>query len=319
MGVVESILNIRVLCVTEDALKDERNEGMRFWNNLPVKWKLLVTFLLLVLIPAGIMLVSINNILKKNLEQQQYREGEKVVRLVNNIIGVFEQDLQQTLPLLQQNEALLTTTYLALSYNKNDELLEMVHTMLETLSLDVLEITGFDGEILIRDHVVEELDINITPSPETLDYVSQGNQLLDVRVYKDKILLRALAPLAYQGVDIGCLLIGILVDDSFAQEISEITGDEIAIFIDSASIASSSQAFKKAYQSLSLEQQSTEATSLTMISGVQVNEESYALLTTPFADPQGNTIGTMVVGLAQTALTMIQNQSKSTIKVPETC
>jgi methyl-accepting chemotaxis protein len=286
---------------------------MLFWNNLTIKWKLSIIFLLLVLIPITVILLSVSNILETGFTQEHYRDGEHIIRLVNNLIATFEQDLQRSIPLLQQNGALLESSYLAMALKQKDELLKTVNALLETLSFDILEVVGLDGAILVREYTSEKLSTEIETNADVLEKALQEGQVLDIAAYEDKILLRAFGPLIYQRVQIGTLMAGILIDDSFAQKISEITGEEIAIFRGTSFVASSSQAFREACSRILSEQHLSNEDTNNVIPNVEIEGINRTILTAPLINHQGDSIGMIVVGLARTELASIQNQSETTI------
>ncbi len=285
---------------------------MSFWKNLPLKWKLTLTFLLLALIPLMVMFLSISRIYKNQfvLESQQY--GENIVRLVNNLIATYEQELQQGVTLLQQNEPLTTASYFAVTLDQIDELLPIVNSLLETLSFDILEIISFDGKILARGIASEKHVSEIETTTNALEKTQQ-NQMFDIVAHENKIFLRVRAPLDYQELRVGTVMAGIFLDDSFAQKITAITSQEVAIFREGVPVASSNIGFSEAYRHALISASLPGERGSTTITDIEVEGIERTIFTVPLTDQNGNSIGTIIVGLDNTTLNTIQGKSELTI------
>jgi len=286
---------------------------MSFWRNLPsLKWKLTIIFLVLVLIPMVVVLLSISTIYRNGFISENQRDGENIVSLVNNLITIFEQDLQRNVTLLQQNELLTTASYFAATLDQTDELLPIVNSLLERLSFDILEIISFDGKILARGLASEKHTGEIETATDDLEK-TQEDQVFDIVTLGDKIILRVRAPLDYDDLRVGTLMAGIFLDDSFAQKIMAITGEEIAIFRGKAPVASSSTAFSKAYQRILTNTRLSGESDSTMSTNLEVEGIERAIFTVPLTNQNEDSIGTIVVGLDKTDLNAIQQESELTV------
>lgn len=286
---------------------------MSFWRNLPsLKWKLTLTFLLLVLVLMVVTFLSTSRIYRTGFLSENQRDGENIVRLVNNLLSIFAQDLQQSVTLLQQNEPLTTASYFAVTLDQTDELLAIVNSLLKTLSFDILEIISFDGRRLARGFASEKGGDEIEFTTDGLEK-DQEAQVFDMAAYEDKILLRVRAPLDYGDVRVGTVMVGIFLDDSFAQKITGITGQDIAIFRGDVPVASSSTAFSEAYHRILTNSPPPSESGSTVNTNIEVTGIERTIFTVPLTDHHNKAIGTIIVGLDKTGLTAIQQESESTI------
>ena len=110
------------------------------WKKLAVRWKLTITFLLVAFVSTVIALVQITTILDAGFGRKQQQEGERIVRVVQNVIATFDHNLQEVIPLLQQNESLLNAAYYATILGDTNELRIIVAALFKQLSFDILEI-----------------------------------------------------------------------------------------------------------------------------------------------------------------------------------
>ena len=283
----------------------------QFWKDLSMKWKFILSFILILLLTMGGLFVGVNSILERGFGREHEQQGENVLRLFENSLHIFGEELERTLPLLQQNEALLTSAYLALSLHQDEKLSALIKELLTTLSCDIIEVMGFDGVPLVHHYSREELNISIAPASKPAESDTPESQKFDIFVRKDRIFLRAFAPLSYQSIPIGNIAIGIAIDDSLAQRITLITGGELVVFKDDTVIAASSETFLSALQTLNSQ------TLLSVAEKPQGNLEAdgaaFTLILTPFTDSQGQMIGTIVIGIPKTRLLTLQQQTRTAI------
>ncbi len=282
---------------------------MFIWNKLTVKWKLTILFLLVILAIMGAGFWSFTNSLSRGFGLEQKRLADNIVRLMNNVIATFEQDLHQTITLLQQNESLTTAAYFANATGETEELHNIMASFLGTLAFDTLGISDSTGKMLAWEHLPEKpetLDVNEDFMQQVLD----GEQHFSIIAQEERVVLRLMAPLMYTDELVGTLVSGICIDDTFAQNITGITDGELVIFQDATPIASSSQVFQEALQrSISSIQHVETAT----IRQLDIEDTEYAIITTPFTDHQDTAIGTIVIGLSNTELNAIQIQTEAAI------
>lgn len=286
---------------------------MPVWTNLPIKWKLIIIFLLLALIPTGATVISMNRIHTKGFMLKNQQDGESVVRFVNNLIASSEQNLLQGVTLLRHNEELVLNSYLAM-IGQHIALDETLQSFLQALSCNVLELRDLKGEVLGRG-ANSEIDIFHNLAPEYLKTAFEAGDswLLEWVVFENAILLREMVPMYYQGIHVGTLGAGIVINDDFARRIAGMFGQEIAIFKESLPIAASSPAFAEASQAFVSQRTESEPGFSTMFPHVTVAGTQHSLLVTALLDHQEASIGTLIVGWDETDLNALQHQSQASV------
>ena len=278
----------------------------KFWSDLSMKWKLILSFVLILILTMAGMFVGVNSVLEHGFRLEHEQQGENILRLFDNSLQQFGEELERTLPLLQQNEPLLTSAYLALSFHQNDEFSALVEELLDILSFDIIEVMGFDGSPLVYHAAYDELNISIAPQPEEIESDSPEIRNTDIIVRGDYIFLRAFAPLSYQGVPIGNIAIGIAINDELAKRICFITGGEIAVFKEDLAIATSNEGFLSALQ----EQGNQDV--LTMSDGeLNVAGTMFTIMIVPLTDREETQLGAIAVGIPRSRQLSLQSQTRT--------
>ena len=276
------------------------------WKDLSMKWKLILSFIVVFLLTMIGLFVGIDSVLVREFSQEHEQQGENVLRLFENSLQIFGEELEKTLPLLQQNEPLLESAYLKLSLNQDEKLLALVKELLNTLSFDIIEVTAFDGSPLVHDYSRNELNISI--APETQESGASDTQKAEILARGDRIFLRTFAPLSYQSVPIGTLTIGIAIDDELAKRIRFITGGEIAVFKDDFPIATSNEVFLSALQELGHRISFDMPKSKLDAEGTRLT-----IMTMPLRDRDGAELGTIVVGIPQAGMLSLQRHTRTSL------
>ncbi len=269
----------------------------KIWQRMTVKKKLNLVMLVVTFLPMSVALGITFYVFDRGFYEQQQQDGQKVLQVVHNLIAEFERNLQDITPLLQQNEILTNSVYYAKLLGNTDELQSVVTSFSGQLSLNILEISDLEGNILAQARTAEHLPL-IPLDDETIRrQIQQGEQALDIVEAEGMIVTRIVAPLKNRDELVGAIIGGRFIDDEFIRKIAAITKSEISLFDKSAPIATSDPAFAAAVQPI-LASSSSAQDIVTKDISISLGHEHYTVFLMPFMDHRQQTLATIAVGVS---------------------
>ena len=283
-----------------------------FWSKFSIKWKLIIVLLFVALVPMSITLVRVIGILNNGFSLEQQQEGEETIQVVYNLIDSFHKDLRRTMPLLQQNEALINSAYYATVLGNTTELRSVVTSLLEQLSFDMFDVYDLDGAIIAQGHQPEHADNN-SLEQEQIQNILENGQTFEISLHENMFSIREFAPLINRGETIGILSLGLSINHEFAQKVIAITGGELSFLNGQKPVASSTPEFEEFCQNMLMEDGDKEQDNVAHVREVDVSHSLYTIATSPFENHQNEVIGTIVVGLENSSLHDIREKTESSI------
>ncbi|MDM8550666.1 methyl-accepting chemotaxis protein [Desulfobacterales bacterium HSG2] len=277
-----------------------------------MKWKLLIIFLVLALLPLATVFWRVDTIIESGFEHEYQRNGERIARFVKDTILIFARDSQQNITLLQQNDSLLTAAYFASMTDVTGEIRNLLNAVIQKLSYDTIEIRSLNNAVLAEARLLEETN-TVKPDEQAFQKALQGEQVFDMVLQETNLMLRVVVPLHYQQERIGVLTAGIFINDLFVQRLADITHEDIAIFAEQSPIASSDQTFTEVVQPLLPKKEGESAKSIHAVGKIIVADIERTIYTVPLTNDQEHILGLIVIGLARTELNAIQTRAKSEI------
>ena len=273
------------------------------WQDVSVKQKLNLILLVVAFAPMMVMLARTFHVFQDGFTQKQQQDGRNIIQVVNNLIAEFEKNLQDIIPLLQQNENLSNAVYYATILGNAQELQTVLASFSEKLSLEALEIADLSGAILAHQTAGDMTPMPLDPN--TLAAVKEGAQVSDIVMSENKtLIIRIVAPIRNRGELVGIIVGGRVINNALAQRLARITGGEISIFKASNVIAASQPAFANAVIPLKLTNKSAVIT---------VQNASYTVFAAPFLADRNLEEMSIAVGLPNTEFAVIQARVRNTV------
>jgi len=206
------------------------------WRSFKNKIGLLLV--IVAIAPLLIIFFIFSKELKQTLLRQQQRNAEKVQKYLKSTFEFKKKLIINYLNLLKEVTGIRDAVTYTINTKDRNPLIEAILPYYKQIGLDTLQIIKKDGEVLVRADDVESIGENL----RFQDVVKQAlGGKLSIGLEKERgiYLLKGAVPLKTAEGIVGVICIGKFLDKEFAEEISQATLTELAIFYKKELIASS--------------------------------------------------------------------------------
>ncbi|RMF85691.1 MAG: hypothetical protein D6736_16735, partial [Nitrospinota bacterium] len=196
------------------------------WRNLHLKWKLMVAFVGVTVLPLVITTLIISNRMSARLEAMKIQDLIHRVGMVRNLFHKLNTKALDYISLLQGNEELIQEAYFTRTVGDNSALTRHLRQLIHMLDVDELAVFGLNETLLAQAGAPYQ---DHSPSPSLLAQALTGQKVLGYDQRQDEIILRAAGPLTSQGETIAAVTVGFHLSTRFAEQIQKTIGAEFAL------------------------------------------------------------------------------------------
>ncbi len=224
--------------------------------NIKLRGKLLLVLLLVAVVPLLISLVFLSGFTKDQIRSNMVRFAEKSTNFVERTTTSSQQELTNYLRLLSSSSDMVNALYYASLTQDVDQLYTLIEAVHKQYDMDILEVLAADGSLLLRANneglvLPEEAE---TDNPLIVSTQQTGEAHAGLSSYLGKLTILAVTPVRLQDNVVGYLVGSNLLDDSFAGQVKEMAGVEVAFLGKQGVVGASNPGFR----GLSLTQQNNE-------------------------------------------------------------
>ena len=206
------------------------------WRSFKNKIGLLLV--IVAIVPLLIIFFIFSKELKQTLLRQKQRNIEKVQKYLKNTFEFKKKLIINYLNLLKEITGIRDAVTYTINTKDRKPLIEAILPYYKQIGLDTLQIIKKDGEVLVRTDDVESIGESLK-FQNVVKQALEGKLSIGLEKERGIYLLKGTVPLKTAEGIVGVICIGEFLDKEFAEEISQVTLTELAIFYKKKLIASS--------------------------------------------------------------------------------
>lgn len=229
------------------------------WQNLRIKWKLMMSFVLVVVLPMAVAIFFIIGIISEEISSAHKEMSMIVAQNVSRMIEDAKEKSLNYVRLLVRDPLLRSSTYYSVISDDRAQLVQTLTQTFKVLDLDIMEVGDKKGKVMVRGHRPADYGDNKT-GQKIVGNALSGKMGVDIETGKGGYAIRAVGPIAkaeeWTGPEaeikirdiIGTIMTGVYIDDKFLNNIKELTkinmARELSLILDNKIAATTNESLR---------------------------------------------------------------------------
>jgi methyl-accepting chemotaxis protein len=209
-----------------------------------IRWKILAGLLVLAIIPMLLLTYLFSDIASSQIREQMELMADQAGRYIMQGASQSEDNLLEALDLLGNDAELLNAIYFGQITGDPEQLHEIMKHHRTQFGFDRIELVHADGHRHQLDVDSETGEPLIIPKEDAVKVEYKQTSDTQILLDENRLSITAIVPLVFEGSLIGNLRAFSYIDDSYASNLQEMTGAEIAFHDGEKVVASSLEELK---------------------------------------------------------------------------
>ncbi|MFH1777183.1 MAG: cache domain-containing protein, partial [Candidatus Omnitrophota bacterium] len=208
------------------------------WQNFKIKWKLMISFMSVVVIPMVVLLFFVFGIIYDEINQAHLKKNIIVATEIENLIENARETMLSYTNFLVRDVTLREAAYYSILSEDQEELAGVLSQIYQLIDVDILEVGDKNGRVLYRAHT-PDLYGDSSNNQEIIQNALQGRIAVDIVLDKRGVAIKSAGPLVRSGGAVdgkdtqnrqvqGTVMLGIYLNNKFLNRIKSLINIDVS-------------------------------------------------------------------------------------------